>query len=129
MKNEIKLGIIASTVVLSGIFIIQIIMCLIPDSQERGQFGDMFGTLNPFFSGLAFIGLIYTILVQREENTKQIVAVQETNRLTSLATLISIYSEDEEKYKGNDADKSEKARVMKEKLMERMEKEYLINLT
>ena len=34
---------------------------------ERGQFGDMFGVINSLFSGLAFGGIIYTILLQREE--------------------------------------------------------------
>ncbi|SKC53570.1 putative phage abortive infection protein [Ohtaekwangia koreensis] len=34
---------------------------------ERGQFGDMFGAVNALFSGLAFAGIIYTILLQREE--------------------------------------------------------------
>jgi hypothetical protein len=34
---------------------------------ERGQFGDMFGVINSLFSGLAFAGIIYTILLQREE--------------------------------------------------------------
>lgn len=35
--------------------------------QNRGTFGDMFGGLNALFSGLAFAGIIYTILLQREE--------------------------------------------------------------
>jgi hypothetical protein len=34
---------------------------------QRGQFGDMFGAINALFSGLAFAGLIITILLQREE--------------------------------------------------------------
>ena len=33
----------------------------------RGQFGDMFGTVNSLFAGLAFAGVIYTILLQRDE--------------------------------------------------------------
>lgn len=36
-------------------------------SDERGQFGDMFGSVNALFSGLAFAFLIYTIWLQREE--------------------------------------------------------------
>lgn len=38
---------------------------------EAGTFGDMFGAVNALFSGLAFVGLIYTILVQREELKEQ----------------------------------------------------------
>lgn len=34
---------------------------------ERGQFGDMFGAVNSLFSGLAFAGVVYTILLQRKE--------------------------------------------------------------
>jgi len=34
---------------------------------ERGQFGDMFGSVNSLFSGLAFGGVIYTIFLQRQE--------------------------------------------------------------
>ena len=37
------------------------------DYTQRGQFGDMFGVVNSLFSGLAFGGIIYTILLQREE--------------------------------------------------------------
>lgn len=34
---------------------------------ERGTFGDMFGSINALFSGLAFSGLIFTVLLQRQE--------------------------------------------------------------
>lgn len=34
---------------------------------ERGQFGDLFGSVNALFAGLAFAGLIYAILLQRQE--------------------------------------------------------------
>lgn len=39
--------------------------------EVRGQHGDMFGGLNTLFSGLAFAGLIYTVLLQREELSLQ----------------------------------------------------------
>src|SRR5687767_14281913 len=39
--------------------------------EARGQHGDMFGGLNALFSGLAFAGLIYTVLLQREELSLQ----------------------------------------------------------
>ncbi len=32
-----------------------------------GTFGDMFGAVNALFSGFAFAGIIFTILLQREE--------------------------------------------------------------
>ena len=34
---------------------------------DRGTFGDMFGVANAFFSGLAFAGVIYAILMQQSE--------------------------------------------------------------
>lgn len=38
---------------------------------ERGQFGDLFGSVNALFSGLAFVALIYTIHLQRQELSLQ----------------------------------------------------------
>ncbi|EPP5730072.1 hypothetical protein ACUT7I_003458, partial [Vibrio cholerae] len=35
--------------------------------EVRGQFGDLFGSTNALFSGLAFAGLIYTIYLQKNE--------------------------------------------------------------
>lgn len=37
------------------------------DSAEQGQFGDQFGAVNALFSGLAFAGLIFTIILQKKE--------------------------------------------------------------
>lgn len=39
----------------------------IQDSAEQGQFGDQFGAVNALFSGLAFAGLIFTIILQKKE--------------------------------------------------------------
>lgn len=35
--------------------------------EDRGTFGDMFGSINALFSGLAFAGVIYAIFLQRKE--------------------------------------------------------------
>jgi hypothetical protein len=40
---------------------------LLPDWASRGQFGDVFGAVNSLFSGFAFSGLIFAILLQRED--------------------------------------------------------------
>ena len=48
--------------------------------QDRGTFGDMFGAVNALFSGLAFAGVIYTILLQRKElelQREELVATRE----------------------------------------------------
>lgn len=39
----------------------------IKGSAEQGQFGDQFGAVNALFSGLAFAGLIFTIILQKKE--------------------------------------------------------------
>lgn len=36
-------------------------------ATDRGTFGDMFGAVNTLFSGLAFAGLIVTLIYQKEE--------------------------------------------------------------
>lgn len=41
------------------------------DWQKRGQFGDLFGSVNALFSGLAFAGILYTIYLQRQELSLQ----------------------------------------------------------
>ena len=37
------------------------------DLQDRGTFGDMFGSVNALFSGFAFVGVIYAIILQSNE--------------------------------------------------------------
>ncbi len=44
---------------------------LLGNLGDRGTFGDMFGAVNSLFTGLAFAGLIYTILLQKEELSLQ----------------------------------------------------------
>lgn len=44
----------------------------------RGQFGDMFGGINALFSAFAFAGLIYTVLLQRNELALQRQELQQT---------------------------------------------------
>ncbi|MFK5915574.1 MAG: hypothetical protein QM484_14500 [Woeseiaceae bacterium] len=54
------------------VLILQISIALIIYSSfnswpDRGTFGDMFGAVNTLFSGLAFAGVIYAILLQSKE--------------------------------------------------------------
>ncbi len=50
------------------------------DPKNQGTFGDMFGAVNALFSGLAFAGLIITLLYQREELKLQREELQETRK-------------------------------------------------
>lgn len=47
---------------------------------ERGTFGDMFGSVNALFSGLALAGIIFTILLQRKELKYQRDELRETRK-------------------------------------------------
>lgn len=47
------------------------IFLYIPDTTKRGTFGDMFGGINTLFSGLAFAGVIYAIILQSKELSLQ----------------------------------------------------------
>ena len=61
---------------------------VIADPAERGQFGDMFGTLNALFSGAAFAGTLYAIILQRQDLNQQMeeaVLVREEMRRTAAA--------------------------------------------
>ena len=60
-------------VVLFIVVILLWVLCFIlllyffPDLSKSGPFGDSFGALNSLFSGLAFVGVIIAILMQKEE--------------------------------------------------------------
>lgn len=61
---------------------------VIDDPAQRGQFGDMFGTLNALFSGAAFAGTLYAIILQRQDLSQQMeeaVLVREEMRRTAAA--------------------------------------------
>lgn len=50
------------------LFLTNLCLIFLPfDENERGTFGDQFGAVNALFSGLAFAGLIYTIILQRHD--------------------------------------------------------------
>jgi hypothetical protein len=63
MKNLLILFIIPG--ILIGYYLI--VTRFLPSLESRGQFGDMFGAVNALFSGFAFLGIIYTIYLQRNE--------------------------------------------------------------
>ena len=47
-------------------------------SLDKGQFGDMFGAVNALFAGLAFAGVIWAIILQKEELELQRKELKET---------------------------------------------------
>lgn len=52
----------------------------IKEPTDRGTFGDKFGAINSLFSGLAFLGLIITLLFQKEELELQRQELAETRK-------------------------------------------------
>ena len=60
------LGIMLAMVLV--LFLANFCLIFLPfDKEQRGTFGDQFGAVNALFSGLAFAGLIYTIILQRHD--------------------------------------------------------------
>jgi hypothetical protein len=60
-----------------GISLFVVIACT-KDWNDRGNLGDSFGGINALFSGLAFAGIIYTILLQKKELTLQRAELEDT---------------------------------------------------
>ncbi|MGR3172831.1 hypothetical protein [Vibrio vulnificus] len=62
-------GLIYFAVAVVGLQLIYgvVVFGLIPEHGDRGLFGDMFGGLTSLFSGLAFAGMIYAIILQSKE--------------------------------------------------------------
>lgn len=66
---------------LIGVFVLWALtffLFFISESENRGQFGDMFGAVNALFSGLAFAGLIITLILQRQELSLQREELEQT---------------------------------------------------
>lgn len=51
------------------------------EKEQRGIFGDKFGAINALFSGLAFAGIIFTILLQSKELRLQREELEETRNV------------------------------------------------
>jgi hypothetical protein len=76
-----NLFIIALIIIFSSILTLVIFdVFILKNWTERGTFGDTFGFLNAIFSGLAFGGILYTILLQREELKDQRLELLYTRR-------------------------------------------------
>ena len=85
----------------------------VPDWQIRGQVGDAFGTLNAFFSALALLTIIFTIIQQNtvinqakvdsqqsaKEFSESVNQFKQQQKIQALSILISIYERKIEEYK------------------------------
>ena len=81
-ENESNLGFTITAVVVSiliiGLWIAT--YCILKDNADKGTIGDMFGSINALFSGLALAGIILTILLQRKELKFQRDELKETRK-------------------------------------------------
>ena len=66
-------------IVLWILAIIVLPLCF-PNIEKRGQFGDSFGVVNALFSGLALAGVIYAIILQKNELELQREELKETRK-------------------------------------------------
>jgi uncharacterized membrane protein len=122
---------------------------LFASANVRGTFGDMFGSVNALFSGLALAGIILTILLQRQElslqrqelkytreELKRSATAQEKSeialnkqaenlkisaKLTALNTLVNYYGDQEKKLLTANLDSFHDFRRKKESCVLRIE--------
>lgn len=66
------------TIVIIGLWTLTYFLLKDLSEGDRGTFGDMFGSVNALFSGLALAGIILTILLQRKELKLQREELRET---------------------------------------------------
>ena len=80
--KKYKYYIITLLAVISAIGLCALNFYMVKDKpcDERGTFGDMFGAVNALFSGLAFAGLIVTLMMQHEELGLQRKEIAQTNK-------------------------------------------------
>jgi len=69
-NNKLDFGLLTRVIIL--VLLIWVLATLliifgIDNWSERAAFGDSFGAINALFSGLAFAGLIYTIVLQKKD--------------------------------------------------------------
>lgn len=79
--NWYLFGCLASTLVLVWILYMQILRVYVNDWAIQGLFGDQFGALNALFSGLALAGVIFAMVMQKEELELQRKELEKTHEI------------------------------------------------
>ena len=82
-SKKIKLIVTVSLIIVLAIWIGSIFINIkyISNWQTRGLFGDMFGSVNSLFSGLAFVGVILAIFLQSHELSLQRKELKKTQKV------------------------------------------------
>tara|TARA_R110001606_G_scaffold399188_1_gene581422 strand:+ start:2239 stop:2976 length:738 start_codon:yes stop_codon:yes gene_type:complete len=89
LKSNVILSIIFIIVI--AIWIVNLVVTLNWNFDDRGTFGDMFGASNALFSGLAFAGIVYTIHLQRKELSRQKIEIEQTKNNIGFQEFRSTY--------------------------------------
>src|SRR5690606_23038019 len=71
---------------------IPLVFQFFPAPTEVGTFGDMFGAVNALFSGLAFSGVIYALILQDNEAKKNTEQFQRSLRATEISARLTAFS-------------------------------------
>jgi len=67
MNNRNLLALMVVAIIIVWLISGFMTLFFIDNWQDRGTFGDMFGAVNALFSGLAFAGLIYAVVLQKQD--------------------------------------------------------------
>ncbi len=81
-----------ATVALIWAISIPFLLNFFPRPEEAGSFGDMFGAINALFSGLAFAGVIYALILQDNETRQNTEQFQKSIRATEISARLTAYS-------------------------------------
>ena len=104
LRVLLVIGILAIPIMSIGFYSFFLLCVTAPISslsiEKAGQFGDSFGIATSLFSGLAFSGVLITLMLQRDElklqrneNERSAKEHAQTERLSALAALLSVYHE------------------------------------
>lgn len=94
MRTHLTIALLVAVAIIAVQVVVGLaVYILLPDWPTRGQFGDVFGVVNASFSGLAFAGIVYSILTQRAESAFNAAAAERSARLSAMSVLVVAYTE------------------------------------
>ncbi|MEY1660692.1 hypothetical protein [Isoalcanivorax beigongshangi] len=91
MRKTVLLAMLA-TIALIWAFSIPVMRYFFPWPEDAGAFGDMFGAVNALFSGLAFAGVIYALILQERDSRISDAQFKKNMELSGLSGQIMAYS-------------------------------------
>ena len=89
--NKVYITVIVVVIIMIAIWLLSGIFIYTTFGDDKGSIGDMFGAPNALFSGLALLGVIYALIMQRKDLELQRKELQETReefKITRVTNLI-----------------------------------------